>query len=75
MSVSVMGESVFEVIGDPSIFKLTRKPPALTRVLPTSVFRVVENAARRKWNSPRLLKLQKSGQFPILFIMNQQSES
>ena len=58
------------MIAVPSIFKLTRKAAALARVLPAFAFRVAENAARRKWNSPRwvaqaeLLKLQKSGQFP-----------
>ena len=53
------------MIGTPSIFKLTRKAAALTRVLPTFAFNELENAARRKWNTEaELLKLQKSGQFP-----------
>jgi hypothetical protein len=61
---------VLEVIGAPSMLRLTRKAAALARVLPTFAF-----AAQR---TPRggigrvhcliaqaeLLKLQKSGQFP-----------
>jgi hypothetical protein len=43
----------FEVIDTPSILSVIRKVAALVRVLPTVAFRVTENAARRKWNSPR----------------------
>ena len=58
------------MIGTPSIFKMIRKDATLTRVLPTFVFRVDENAARRKWNSPlvdferRTPEVGKNGQFP-----------
>ncbi len=52
MFPSVMGEyCVFEVIDDPSIFKLIREI-VLTRVSPTFVFRWTENVLRRKWKSP-----------------------
>ncbi len=40
------------MIGAPSIFKVIRKATVLTRVLPTFAFRVTENAAWWKWNSP-----------------------
>jgi hypothetical protein len=58
MFASVMGEStlcVLEVIGSPSMLRLTRKAAALARVLPTFAFSYEENAARRKWKtlSPR----------------------
>ncbi len=43
---------VLEVIGAPSILSVRRKATVLVRVLPTFAFRVDENAARRKWNSP-----------------------
>jgi hypothetical protein len=36
--------SVFEVIGSPSVFKLTRRTTVMVRVLPTFSFRVTENA-------------------------------
>jgi hypothetical protein len=41
------------VIVVPSTFKLIRKVADLVRVLPTFVFRVIENAVRRKWNIPQ----------------------
>ncbi len=43
------------MIGDPSILSVIRKGADSVRVLPTFSFRVTENAARRKWNSPRSL--------------------
>ena len=51
MFASVMGDSVcvLEVIGAPSMLRLTHKAAALARVLPTFAFRCAENAARRKW--------------------------
>ena len=52
MFVSVMGEYVFlEVIGTPSMLRLTRKAATLRRVLPTFALSREENAARRKWNN------------------------
>ncbi len=58
------------MIGDPLKFKRICNGVVLGRVLPTFAFRVVENAARRKWNfhghvrEVELLKLKKNGQFP-----------
>jgi hypothetical protein len=40
---------VYEVIGDPSIFKRIRKSAALARVLPTLTFRFVVYYESRKW--------------------------
>ena len=45
---------VLEVIGVPSMLRLTRKSPVLARVLPTFALSCEENAARREWNSPLL---------------------
>ncbi len=40
------------MIAVPTILSVIRKTTTLVRVLPTFPFRVVKNAARRKWNSP-----------------------
>ncbi len=42
---------VLEVIGAPSMLRLTLKAAALARVLPTISLNCAENAARRKWNT------------------------
>jgi hypothetical protein len=44
---------VLEVIGAPSMLRLTRKVAVLARVFTTLTFSCAENAARRKWKSPR----------------------
>ena len=48
-------ECALDVIGAPSILRLTRKAAALARVLPTLLLSCARNAARRKTKSPPLV--------------------